>query len=40
MYPAMTETWLGKADLDAGLTLDGFGAPFRMDRVAVTTGKS
>ncbi len=37
---ALTETWLGEADSDAGIALDGFGAPFRMDRVAATTGKS
>lgn len=36
---ALTETCLGKADSDAGITLDGFGAPFRIDRVAATTGK-
>lgn len=37
---ALTETWLGEADSDAGIALDGFGVPFRMDRVAATTGKS
>ena len=37
---ALTETWLGEADLDADIALDGFGAPLRLDRVAVTTGKS
>lgn len=37
---ALTETWLGEADSDAGIALDGFGAPFRMDRIAATTGKS
>lgn len=37
---ALTETWLGEADLDADIALDGFGTPLRMDRVAATTGKS
>ncbi|KAK0154804.1 hypothetical protein N1851_002890 [Merluccius polli] len=37
---ALTETWLGEMDSDAGIALDGFSAPFRMDRVAANTGKS
>ncbi|KAK0150901.1 hypothetical protein N1851_007984 [Merluccius polli] len=37
---ALTETWLGETDSDAGIALDGFSAPFRMDRVAANTGKS
>ncbi|KAK0131335.1 hypothetical protein N1851_033984 [Merluccius polli] len=37
---ALTETWLGETDSDAGIALDGFSAPFRMDRVTANTGKS
>ncbi|XP_039634340.1 zinc finger protein 239-like [Perca fluviatilis] len=37
---ALGETWLGEADSDAGIALDGFSAPVCMDRVAASIGKS
>ena len=37
---AFTESWLTEQDLDNGLSVDGFGIPFRTDRNAEITGKS
>ncbi|KAK7938328.1 hypothetical protein WMY93_001654 [Mugilogobius chulae] len=37
---AFTETWLTEQDQDADLRMDGFGAPFRLDRDAEATGKA
>ncbi len=37
---ALTETWLNGKDCDTELSLDGFGAPLRLDRDPPVTGKS
>ncbi|XP_074472561.1 uncharacterized protein LOC141756597 [Sebastes fasciatus] len=37
---AFTETWLTERDQDIDLLIDGFGAPFRLDRKAEVTGKT
>ncbi len=37
---ALTETWLNGKDCDTELSLDGFGAPLRLDRDPSVTGKS
>lgn len=37
---AFSETWLGERDADVELAVDGFGVPFRSDRLSTTTGKS
>lgn len=37
---AFTETWLMENDQDTDLSIDGFGAPYRLDRQAEVTRKS
>ncbi|KAJ4937515.1 hypothetical protein JOQ06_002150, partial [Pogonophryne albipinna] len=37
---AFTETWLTDCNQDNDLFIDGFGAPFRLDRKAEMTGKT
>ncbi|KAK1874895.1 Contactin-2, partial [Dissostichus eleginoides] len=37
---AFTETWLTDCNQDNDLFIDGFGAPFRLDRKAEVTGKT
>lgn len=36
---AFSETWLSERDFDSDLSLNGFGAPFRLDRNTEETGK-
>lgn len=37
---ALTETWLKDTDLQSDLEVEGFGAPYRLDRDPAVTGKS
>lgn len=37
---AFSETWLSSKDTDTDLSINGFGAPVRLDRDAEATGKS
>lgn len=37
---AFTETWFTERDRDVDLCMDGFGAPFRLDRLSEVTGKT